>query len=609
MRSFGLFPWALAILFVGSVVWATSFGTLPPADFTFANNTEIKSVDPAIVTGQPEGRVVYALFEGLTGYDPKDLSPTPGVAERWEISPDGKTYRFYLRPAAKWSDGSPVLAEDFVWSWKRVLHPETASEYFYHLSHLTNAARFNSGKVVVGDPVEIELNPRRFPNQPFPQGILIRGKLLSIEGEGEGAVYEVDVYGTKRKFAAAPAEGKTLPKDVEPFRKILFDFEHVGVKALEPRLLEVKLNNPTPFFLKVTSFYTLFPVHRKSVEEFGAPGWTRAENLTVNGPFTMEFRLLRDRIRLRKNPQYWNAAEVKLNSVDVMAVASELTSLNLYLAGKIDWTPQVPASVLDALRQRTDYSATPRLSVYFFRLNTKRKPLDDPRVRRALAMAMDKKSVTLVPGAGEIPALYLVPPGIAGYASPHGVEFDPAAAKKLLAEAGYSEGKGIPPLEILYNTNDSHRDIAAVVQSQWSRNLGIDTRLRNMEWSSYLDTCQKQKYEIARGGWIGDYVDPNTFLDMFMTGNPNNQTGWSNPKFDELVRSAATVADPAERFARLAEAEKILLDEMPIIPVYFQVTSRLLRPYVHGIYDNLLEVHPLNKVEIDFGRKRELLAR
>lgn len=584
-----------------SVAWATSFGTLAPADFTFANNTEIKSVDPHVVTGQPEGRVIYAIYEGLYGYAPEDLAPVPGVAESHTLSPDQKTYAFRIRPTAKWSNGDPVTAHDFVWSWKRVLHPETAAEYGYQLDYLKNASKFHYSKLAVGDPVEVEIGPRRFENEPFPQAVLIQGTLRKIEGEGEAAVYTVEELGLERKFSKKPAA-----KDVEPCRSILFDFAHVGVHAVDDRTLVVELENPTPYFLKLCGFYTLFPVHRKSFEGLGSPAWKEPKNLVSNGPFTILFRRIRDRIRMVKNPLYWNAEKVKLNSVDVLAVSSELTSLNMYLAGQIDWTPDIPVTVLDELKKRPDVHSAPRLSVLFVRINTLKKPLDDVRVRRALAAAVNKKDVTLVTRGGETPARNLVPPGIAGYTPPQGPEFDLAAAKKLLAEAGYPDGAGLPTIEYLYNTRDTNKDVAELLQNQW-RKLGVSVRIQNMEWGTYLDHCQKGQYEIARAGWIGDYADPNTFLDMFVTGNPNNQTGWSNARYDELIRLAAAESDPQNRFGMLAEAEGLLIDESPIIPVYFQTTNQLVRPYVKGIYTNLLQTHPLNEVEIDFDLKRKTL--
>jgi oligopeptide transport system substrate-binding protein len=593
-----------------------SFGTLPPADFTFVNGTEIKSVDPARITGQPEGRIVFALFEGLVNWHPKTLAPIPGVAERWEISGDGLRYTFYLRPDARWSDGSPVTADDFAYSFRRTLDPMTGSEYSYQLWYIENAKKYNvgGGALEAGDPVEVELLEQPPDALPYARGVVLRGTLEKIETLGgeerefRPRVYVVNIDGQTRRYTSDPAAAKG---DVLLCKQVLFDFEHVGVKVIDARTLELTLAEPTPFFLALTGFYPLFPVNRQCVDTYGYPEWTRPENIVTNGAFVLKERRIRDRIRMIKSPTYWDRENVRLDSVDALAVESVTTALNLYMTGKVDWIPSVPSTVVkDLLEQnRGDFLVAPYLVTEFYRVNTTKPPLNDARVRKALAMAIDRREIVeTVTQAGEAPALSLVPPGMPNYESPKFRGYDPERAKKLLADAGYPGGRGFPKISILYNASESAAAVAQLVQAQWADTLGIETGLRQEEWNSFLTSQQLMQYEVARSGWIGDYVDPNTFLDMFVTGGANNQTGWSNARYDELLRQARGEQDPKRRMEIFRDAEKILLDELPIIPLFNGVSKNMVRPYVRGFYPNIQDIHPLRAIEIDQEAKREFVA-
>jgi oligopeptide transport system substrate-binding protein len=233
-------------------------------------------------------------------------------------------------------------------------------------------------------------------------------------------------------------------------------------------------------------------------------------------------------------------------------------------------------------------------------INTKRKPLDDPRVRRALALAINRGEITSTAlAAGEVPAFSLVPPGIPDYKPPTLGKEDLAEARRSLAEAGYPDGRGFPKIEILYNADEAHQTIAQLVRKQWERNLGINLDTRNEEWGSYLNSVRQYEYWIARRAWIGDYLDPNTFLDMMVTDGENNGTGWSNAEYDRLIAAARAESDEAKRLELLQQAERILMDEMPIIPMYHYVAKNLVKPYVRGFYPNLLDDHPLRAIWID----------
>jgi oligopeptide transport system substrate-binding protein len=343
-----------------------------------------------------------------------------------------------------------------------------------------------------------------------------------------------------------------------------------------------------------------------------------------------------------KNPEYWEAEKVELQTVDAMAVESEATQLNMYMNFQTDWATTIPPAMIPEVRKRPDFRSASEMTTYFYRMNVARPPLDDHRVRAALNMAIDKRMIVdYVTRAGQQPARIFVPPGMAGYTGAECHDHDIKRAQELLAEAGYPNGRGMPKVEILFNTLEAHRDIAEVIQQQW-KELGIDVELKNVAWGVYLDFVTQQKYEIARAGWIGDYPDPNTFLDMFVTDGPNNNTGWSNQHYDDLIAGAKTEPDPAQRMAMFHDAEAILMDNweavaddvlreklmadrqanpklggLPIAPIYFRVSLNLVRTYVKGMppYDkfdsgffpNLQDIHPLHIIRIDREEKERML--
>ena len=603
--------WLFPALLVGAAAWALSIGTLPPADFTFCNATEVKSIDPHRINGQPEGRIVEALFEGLLRRDPKTLKPIPGVAERWDVSPDKKTYTFHIRDDARWSDGTPITADDFYYSFCRFLLPATGGEYSTLFFVVKNAEKYTKRSFVVGDPVEIEL--LRSPGVPDTvRGRLLNGKLIRIEGEdgaesgGDRRVYVVHVDGSERRFTASDAVG-----DAERVQTVLFDFREVGVKVVDRQTLQLELTNPTPYFLDIVSFYPLCPVNRSCVERYGYPDWTRPENIVSNGAFRLQFRRIRDRIRLVKSDTYWNRNAVELQTIDALAAENIATMLNLYLTGEADWVTDLPPLAKSELRRTRplEYAPKPTMSIYFYRLNVTKPPLNDVRVRRALSMALNRAEIIEAgPRAGELPALSIVPPGMDGYQVASGPSEDVAAAKKLLAEAGFPGGRGFPHIEILYNTHDVHKSIAETIQSQWKRHLGINVGLRNMEWGAFNSETRQLRYNVARAGWIGDYPDPNTFLDIFLSNNENNQTGWKNAEFDRLMKAASEETDAAKRMTLLHEAEQLLMQELPIIPMYSYVSKDMIRTYVRGHYANLREEHPLWAMSIDQDEKARVFA-
>lgn len=498
------------------------------ADLVIINGGEPDSIDPAKIRGQPEGRIAYALFEGLARVNEKG-EMEPGMASGWEISPDWLHYTFHIRDGVKWTNGDPVTAEDFKWSWLRALRDPEA-EYKYQLFYIRGA----------------------------------------------------EAFGTAKDDKSRPAE------------------DTVAVRAPDAKTLTVELKNPTPFFIDLCGFYTLMPVHRPTVEasEKAGVSWLRPGRMVNNGPFVLTEWRLNDRIRLSRNPNYWQAEGVKMRTVDVLSAPTPNTAFNFYHSGVADLIidkSMVPTTLIADLKKRPDYHAMPILATHFIRFNVKRAPFTDVRVRKAISMVIDKKLLTeKVTQAGERPTDVFVPPGTAGYESPEGVKRDPEAARKLLADAGYLGGAGFPVVRYLYtNKSESDEKNAVELQAMFKRELGISVLLAKQEWAVYLNSLSALDFDFCRSSWVGDYKDPNTFLDMFLTGGGNNNCGWSNARYDELIAIAAKETDRERRYAIFREAETMLIrDEMPVCPLYHLVMPMFFSERLGGLQGNLLDEHP-----------------
>jgi oligopeptide transport system substrate-binding protein len=605
--------WFLVLLVAGSLAavgWAVRGSRLPPADFTWCNESEIESVDPAIITGSPEGRICWSLFEGLTRPRAEDNHGEPGVAERWDISPDGRVYTFYLRNDARWSSGDAVTSGDFVYSFRRLLDPMIGAEYAYLAWYIKNAKRYSLGAKGIGpgDPVEVELNPPAGAVNTV-RGKVLRGELVRVEGSDADAqsrrnrVFIVSIENREHRFRLADDRDR-LPAGIKPSRQVLLDFSEVGIRAIDERTLEIRLDNPTHYFLDLLAFYPLAPVNQKCLEKYGKPAWTKPANIITNGAFRLQEHRIRDRIRLVKSDTYWDRDHVKISVADALATDDRITALNLYLTGSVDWVTQPPPNAIRELLKsnppRNDLNPAPQLTIYHYLLNVNRPPLNDVRVRRALSLALDREEICKIgTAAGEAPALSMVPPGIEGYTSPQCPPRNPQLARQLLAEAGYPKGLGFPKLEIHYNTDVVHQAIAELVRKQWQRELGITVTLRNEEWSSMQATQHTMDFMISRRAWVGDYIDPNTFLDLFVSGGANNCTGFANPQYDRLIADAAREPDAVKRLKMLHDAEQILMNEMPIIPIFYYVSRNLVSPKVRGFYNNLRDDHPIRALWID----------
>lgn len=498
------------------------------------NGTEPQDIDPHIVTGVPEHNIIAALFEGLVSEDPRDLSPVPGAAERWTVSDNGLVYTFYLQKNGKWSNGDPVTARDFIFSYQRILSPGLAGEYAYMLFVMKNAKAFHEGKID--------------------------------------------------------------------------DFSQVGVDAIDDGILRITLNSPTPYFLSLLNHYSWFPVHPPTILKHGkidarGSGWTRPESFVGNGPFTLDTWKMNQMITVRKSETYWDRDTVRLNEMRFYPIENADTEERFFRSGQLHVCYTLPLSKIDVYEKTYPdlLKINPFLGTYFYRVNVTRPPLDNPKVRRALSMAIDRKSIVEnVTKGGQLPAHSFTPPGTAGYTAQAHIPDDIDQARSLLDEAGYPDGQGFPPVEILYNTLEAHRTIAQAIQQMWKKSLNIDVKLLNQEWKVYLDTQKELDYDICRAGWIGDYVDPNTFLDMFLTGGGNNDTGWSNAEYDRLIAEAARMGgSPAQRHELFQRAEEILLAESPIIPIYTYTRVYAVRPEVRGWYPTILDHHPYKHLYLE----------
>ncbi len=657
---------AMAVL-LAALSFSASVET--PADVRFVNGTEVDTIDPHLNTGQPGGRIVTAIFEGLTRPDAKTLAAAPGVAKSWDISDDGLRYTFHLREDSAWSDGVAITAADFVYSFRRMLDPALGAEYAYMLHPIAGGKAFNTFDSLA-HTIETEIVPAlEAEGQKAPAAGLsgdtfrqLLGRLPLHDSLQHSSDHEVrslldgappeQVSGERlaRLIAGARAEAVRLR---ETARDIGARFgTSLGVYAADPHTLVVELAAPTPYFLDITSFYSALPVPRHVVEKHGS-SWFLPETLVCNGPYVLGSWRVNDRIRLVRNERYWGKHEVRARAIDVLPTENSTTALNLYLTGEADWLPATyPVDLVQELRQRPDFYVHPLFTVYYYRFNTKRPPLDDRRVREAITLGVDRQLIAeRVLGAGQVPATHFVPPGVPSYASPKSnIGLDLAKnlerARQLLAEAGYPEGRGIAPIGILYNTSEGHKKIAEVVADQLKKNLGIQVAPYNQEWQSYLATTRSQNYDMGRAAWNGDYLDPNTFLDMWVTNGGNNQTGFSSPTYDAIIRAAANMdhfarerepllskldgreaiaalldrraasTDTRERrglldearMLVLAEAEAILVQkEFPVMPIYYYVESGLKAPGVRGLYTelelpdgrrvpNLQGLHPLRDV-------------
>jgi oligopeptide transport system substrate-binding protein len=497
---------------------------------------EVTDLDPHLVTGIAEGDVLRALFEGLVSEDPVDLHPVPGVAERWDVSTDGLRYTFSLRANAKWSDGTPLTAQDFVGSFRRALTPSLAADYANLLYVLRGAEAYHKG--------------------------------------------------------------------------VSKNFADVGVTALDPHTLQLTLEHPAPHFLTLLTHWVWSPVPLAAIEKSGpvdqrGNSWTQAGRLVSNGPFTLKKWQPHEIMIVEKSPTYWDAAKVRLNAIHFYPIDSLDAEERAFRAGQLHVTDALPIGKIDAYRRTAPelLRIDPYLGTYFYRLNTTRPPFNNLKIRRALALAVDRDAIAQkILRGGQLAAHALTPPNTAGYTPTAAIPTDFAAARTLLKEAGYEGGKGLPRIELLYNNSENHGLIAQAIQEMWRRELGVEVQLVNQELKVTQAARRTGDYQILRSVWIGDYLDPATFLEIFRSDSGNNYTNWSNPDYDSLLFTAARTVDPAARYALFQKAEALLCEGAPIIPIYYYTHIFLIQPSVKGWQPTLLDHHPYKYVWLETAR-------
>ena len=408
-----------------------------------------------------------------------------------------------------------------------------------------------------------------------------------------GNLYAYMLYPVKN--AEAYAKGK------------IKDFTEVGVKALNDTTLEVTLNAPTPYFIQLMDHYSTFAVHPETLLKFGKmtdrfTRWTRVGSMVSNGAFVLTDWALNRHIKMAKSEHYWDRDKVSLNGVVFYPTENVVSEERMFRVEQLHYTAVVPLDKIPVYRERpnTPYLQSPYLGTYYYLVNTERPPVDNVKVRQALSMAVDReKLVRSVLQETAVPAYSITPPDTLGYFPPQVFSYDPDKARALLAEAGYPNGEGWPGLEIIYNTQEAHRKIAVAIQQMWKSELNVDITLANQEWKVYLNSVSQRDFQVARRGWIGDYVDANNFLDLFITDGGNNNTGYSNPIYDDLILQRAPRAQSREeRYALFTEAETMLMEEMPIIPIYTYTSKHLIHPSVEGMYPNLMDSLNLKYVKL-----------
>lgn len=600
------------------------FGVIsPPPGQTlrYISGAEVESLDPQVSSSQVDARIDISMFEGLLEYHPKTLEPIPGIAERWASNGDASEFVFYLRHNAKFSNGDPITARDFVYTVRRGLRPELASRVAFMAYDIKYAESFNNGSAFVRDPAtgRFLLASEASETEGAAQSAHAREPAKAGEDLAPDTAFHRHINEPERLVVPADEKerakkvkaGTKLAKLIEGKEFVPVRAEDIGVEAVDDYTLRFTLKQPTPYFLGITQHQFFRVLHEKTVERFGV-FWSRPGNIVCSGSHMLAEHTPYYQIVVVKNPYYWDAARVRLEKIIFVPLEEQTTMMNLYKAGEIDATYNhtVPASWLKAgLRNAKDYMDAPENGSQYWQLNTKQGPTTDKRVRKALAMSIDRDALQAFRVVSKANGAF-VPTGILpGYKSPPGFKLDVEGAKQLLAEAGYKDASGkfdpskfpVKDLEITYNTSESNRQVAEFMQAQWKQHLGITIALRNIETKSFFGMRARLDYKgIAAGaGWSGDYMDPYTYLGLFATESGDNGTGWYDPKYVKMLNDANREPEQAKRYELLAKAEAYLLDNAPIIPLLKPATSWMKKPYVKGLYPNPGTLHAWKFVYIE----------
>ncbi|MBF0197245.1 MAG: peptide ABC transporter substrate-binding protein [Planctomycetes bacterium] len=378
------------------------------------------------------------------------------------------------------------------------------------------------------------------------------------------------------------------------------DFKKVGISCPDKHTLVVRLKQACPYFTDLAAFVTLYPTPIHVIQKYG-DRWVRPEHIVSNGPFILKDWQHRQKLIMQKSSHYWAKENVKLNHVTALLQSDLETAYKLFLKGQLHWMDDIPLDKLEELLYRPEYYVMPFLGVYFYRFNVNKVPFNDSRVRRAFSLAIDRLSITQqVTKAGQRPHSHFCPP-MNDFTAITGPAHNPQKARMLLEQAGYGKGgKVFPEVELLYNTSEGHKKIAEAIVQQWEDELGVQVSLRNSEWKVFLNDMKQMNYDICRSSWIGDYADPNTYYDLFITDGGNNRTGWSHEVYDDLLKKSTYTSNPSLRISYFQQMEKILShEENPIIPIYQYVNQGLLQQNVNGWYVNNRDIHPFKYIWLD----------
>lgn len=637
------------------------FGKISPPEgqvLRYITGAEPQTLDPQFMTGQPESRIGVALFDGLVEYEERTMNQRPSLATSWDTNANGTVWTFHLRNDAKWSDGQPLNAHDFVYSWRRAVSPDFAASFASLMYVIQNAQAYNEQAAFVRDPqtgkfaTEEDLKragangaisftgapPTNFDALPTattatadaqtnvaattaPQSQATQTTATTSATKTENADAAKPPALDVEKYLHVPsdndARGKLLNGDAsknKPAKPELARFiqgkeivpvtkENVGVRALDDYTFQVTLEGPTAYFVKLLYHNFFRPVPRQAIEKWGNALWVKPENIVTSGAFRLaEWRPYEEIIVVR-NKDFWDNANTKLDKIIFPATESLTTAMNLYKSGEIDCTQsnEVPPPWRKQIKAtKKDYKDGPYLQMESIAIKTTLPALKDPRVRRALSMAINRQ-ILADQAPGRIPTSSFVPK-MEGYENGQGTDYNPEEARRLLAEAGYPGGRGFPELDYLYNSAESNKQTAEFYQQMFKKELGIKVNLVNQEWRVYLENTRADKLNFngfARWAWIGDYVDPNTFLDLATSGSDNNRTAWKDPKYDAMLATANSEVDPAKRSKMLHDAEEYMLAQQPMIPVFIGPSSFLCKPYVKNLVPNLLDQHDWRQVYID----------
>jgi oligopeptide transport system substrate-binding protein len=475
-------------------------------------STEPPSLDWSLATDHVSFNVIANLMVGLTEFD-KNLKPAPVIAKSWNILEGGQKIVFHLRDDVLWSDGQKVRAQDFEYSWKRLLNPKTASEYAYSLFDIVNAEEFHQGKIA--------------------------------------------------------------------------DESAVGVHAADDTTLEVRLKHPASYFIALTTFEITYPQRRDVIEKFGTK-WTEPENIVTNGPFLLASWKHENEIRLKANPNFF-LGKPATEEVEMFMINEMTTALAMYEQGQIDFLDKDSIPILEKprLSKMPGFKYVPQLRGEYYGFAVDRKPFNDPRVRKAFAMAIDRSVFLKLLRGSEQPATSWIPPGMLAHNPKIGLMYNPPEARRLLREAGYPDGKGFPPVALAYNTLEYNKIVAEAVQGMWKRNLSVLVRLENQEWKVFLKRLLNDPSPVFRSGWGADYPDPDNFIKLFASYSPQNYSRWKNARYDQLIEQAGRELNERKRARLYDDAQRILCEEdVPIVPLFTVTESTVLNPRYTGLEYN-----------------------